>query len=82
MTDETHDSSHFHFIVRGTDSTGKEAFVLDWVAESPEEALKKSLEIIPKDWSGGIEVLDEETSDEMSMPLIDYWKEPDSSHSR
>jgi hypothetical protein len=68
-----------HFYVKGTNMNGEDAFVLDWIAESPEEALNKSLEIIPRDWSGGIEVLDEETCDELSMPLIDYWKEPDSS---
>lgn len=64
-----------HFYVKGTDINGEEAFYLDWMAESPQDALRKSLEVIPRDWSGGIEVLDEETLEPSSMPLLDYWKE-------
>jgi hypothetical protein len=69
-------SLQYRFYVRGTSLDGEEQFFLDWLAESPEEALQFSLSVIPKSWTGGIEVLDEESLDTCEMPLIDYWKEP------
>ena len=70
------ESLQHRFYVRGTGLDGEEQFFLDWLAESPEEALRMSLNVIPKTWTGGIEVLDEESLDTCEMPLIDYWKEP------
>ena len=73
MSDE---APKYRFYVQGTGLDGEEAFFLDWLASSPQEALELTLKMIPEAWSGGIEVLDEDSLDTCEMPLIDYWKEP------
>jgi len=76
------ESEQFHFLVFGSDVNGVENFYLDWYASTPQEALELTLRIIPSSWSGGIEVLDEETLETCDMPLVDYWKDQGDSQIR
>ena len=63
-----------HFHVQCTYEEHNEMIYCLIEKPTPEAALNQVLNLLPANWEGGIEVLDDETLDASCLPLIDYWK--------
>lgn len=66
--------SHFH--VMGNDVFETDSFT--WIIEAtdPNDALSKTLDKLPDNWEGSIEVNDHSTLKPSDMPLLDFWRTP------
>jgi len=69
------DGDKSNFFAKGTSENGKDDFIFSLSTDTPESALELTLNKISGDWSGGIEILADDSSEIHPMPLIDYWKD-------